>query len=641
MSKRKRKKLSPEIKMPGRKRNLPVASIIFFICTYLYVSLVIDSRLIYHSFGTIIAYPAFSVDWEFFKNSLSYPGGVAEYVGNFLSQLYYFSWLGAAIITAVALLLYFAAKILVKSSVGARSKLISYVPVVILLMIYNRYDNQMISFITFLAALWFTVAYVKVEARKSYACVIVFLIMFSLLYYIAGGACFIFAVLVTVYEIFLEHRRILGGLFMVTAIGFYLFARYFYDIEVKIVHMQLLTATSKPDSWIRILLFGLYFYLPLFLFGAGLRQVLGEKNKIVVGFKKLIRFKLLSTKKPVNDIRKNKLKAAIRVALPIAIIVVCLFVTFDGTKKKLVQVDYFACNEMWPEVLRTARRIRPESNDIFSIHDINRALYHTGRLGDDMFGYPQKLQALILTVPEASKPSGRVFLKRSRLLLQLGHIGIAERDAFECLELAGNSPAILEHLATIKVVKGQTEAAKVFLRALSRDLIFGNRGRQMLKRIEQDPDLANDKSIQQIRSVIPDKDSVSFDYGAGEFFQQLLDKNPYNRLAFEYLMAVYLLTGQVDQIVSNIGHLNKLGYQRIPRCYEEAILIYIGMGNTKIDLKGWKLTPEIINRIKEIDRIFRLKGGIYDEQGVRSTLGADYADSYFLYYLFELSGAGR
>jgi hypothetical protein len=304
-------------------------------------------------------------------------------------------------------------------------------------------------------------------------------------------------------------------------------------------------------------------------------------------------------------------------------------------------VDYFAQNSMWPEVLRTARRIRPESYDIFCVHDIDRALYNTGRLGDDMFGYPQKLQALVLTVPESSKPSGRIFLKRSRLLLRLGHIGIAERDAFEYMELAGSTPAILEHLATIKLVKGQVEAAEVFLRALSRDLIQGDRGRRMLQLLERDPELATDKTIQQIRSVIPDKDSVSFDYGADDFFQKLLEKNPNNKLAFEYLMAVYLLTGQVDQVVANIEKFRSLGYERIPRCYEEAILVYIGLGHTKINLQGWNLRPETINRIKEIDRVYRLKRGIYNEQVVRDTLGPDYADSYFLYYLFNLSRTGR
>ena len=163
----------------------------------------------------------------------------------------------------------------------------------------------------------------------------------------------------------------------------------------------------------------------------------------------------------------------------------------------------------------------------------------------------------------------------------------------------------------------------------------------MLQRLEQDPELKNDQSIQHIRSVAPDEDSVSFNFGAAEFFQQLLNKNPKNKLAFEYLMAVHLLTGQVDQVVENIGHLRHLGYERMPRCYEEAVLIHIGQGNTKINLYGWQLSPEIINRIKKVDKTYRLQGGKQNEQGIRNSLGPDYADSYFLYYLFGTTGARR
>ena len=120
-----------------------------------------------------------------------------------------------------------------------------------------------------------------------------------------------------------------------------------------------------------------------------------------------------------------------------------------------------------------------------------------------------------------------------------------------------------------------------------------------------------------------------------------IQRNPKNKLAFEYLMAVHLLTGRVDKVVENIGRLRPLGYKKIPRCYEEAVLAYIGQGNTKINLYGWQLNPEVINRIKEIDKTYRLRGGRKNEQDIRDALGPDYVDSYFLYYLFGTTGVRR
>ena len=614
MPKKTKKKQLPKKKPSRRKLHLPVDSVIFFACTYLYILFVIEPRLIYHSFGNFITYPDFSVDWEFLRNSLSYPGGTVEYIGGFLSQLYYFSWLGALVLTAISLLIYIAARIFVKLSSGEILKPLCYIPVVFLLMIYNRYDNQVNAFIALLAALWFLIAYEKMATRSSAARAVAFLVMFALLYYIAGGACFVFALLAIIYEFLNGKRRALSVVLLTVAIGAYFLIRYVFYLEAEIIPLQELKVALKPDPWIKISAFCLYLFFPMVLLAAGLRQA---------------------------SERKISANRTFETILPIVILAVGLLISFDTTKKKLVQLDYFADNKMWTEALRTSNGISPESYDIFCIHDIDRALYYTGRFGDDMFGYPQNLQALILSRSEASKPSGRLFLKRSRFLSQLGHIGIAERDAFEYLELAGSSPAILEQLATIKIVKGQAETAKVFLKALSKDLILGNRGRDMLQHLEQDPELKNDQTIQHMRSVAPNEDSVSFDFGAAEFFQQLLDRNPQNKLAFEYLMAVHLLTGRVDKIVENIVRLRPLSYKKMPRCYEEAVLVYIGQGNTKVNLYGWQLNPEVIKRIKEIDKTYRLQGGVKNEQDIRNTLGPDYSDSYFLYYLFGVSGVRR
>jgi hypothetical protein len=614
MSKKIKIKQAHKKKTSWRNLQIPVGSVIFFVCAYIYVLMIIEPRLIYHSFGNFITYPAFSLDWEFLRSSLSHPGGIVEYAGGFLSQLYFFSWLGALIITAIAVSLYIATKILIGLSRAERLKLLSYIPVVFLLMIYNRYDNQVNAFIALLAVLWFLVAYEKMAEPSSVGRAMVFIFMFALLYYVAGGACFLFALLAMVYEFLIGRRRALSLAILAAAAGFYLTVRFLFYLETEFIPLQELKVTLKPDLWIKILTFCLFLFYPLALFVAGLWRA---------------------------SERKYNAKLAIEIALPLIVLAAGILASFDGTKRKLVQLDYFAQNKMWPEVLSIADKIPSEEYDIFCIHDVDQALYHTGRFGDDMFLYPQNLQVLILSRPEASKPSGRLFLKRSRFLLQLGHVGIAERDAFEYLELAGSTPAILEQLATIKMVKGQVDAAKVFLKALSKDLIFGSRGHQMLKHLEQDPELTNDKTIQHIRSIAPDKDSVSFDIGAGEFFQQLLDKNPSNKLAFEYLMAVNLLTGRVDQITANIKSLRSLGYKRIPRCYEEAILIYIGMGNTKINLYGWQLNPETVNRIKEIDKTYRTRGGQKNEQEIRDSLGPDYADSYFLFYLLGSDGAKR
>jgi len=89
------------VTIPG----IPVRSIVFFACFYAYVWKVIEPYLVYYGYGIIIEYPEFSTGWEFFKGHLNYASGLLEYGAGFLSHLFYFSWLGALIITAIAWLI--------------------------------------------------------------------------------------------------------------------------------------------------------------------------------------------------------------------------------------------------------------------------------------------------------------------------------------------------------------------------------------------------------------------------------------------------------------------------------------------------------------------------------------------------------
>ena len=83
----------------------------------------------------------------------------------------------------------------------------------------------------------------------------------------------------------------------------------------------------------------------------------------------------------------------------------------------------------------------------------------------------------------------------------------------------------------------------------------------------------------------------------------LLEHNPRNKMAFEYLMACYLLTGRVDKIVENMDRLRDLGYQRIPTLYEEAILIYYGSREQQVDLAKFNISPETLQRYETFVQI--------------------------------------
>lgn len=623
------------ISRPGWKSAVGCG--VFFVCFYLYAWLIIEPPLIYQAFGNSIDYPAFSAGRLFLNSFLSYPGGLIAYAVGFLSQVFYFSWAGALIITVVAWCFWLLTNRLFSLAGLTKGSVICYLPAAMLLMAYNRYDHQLTSYAALLVVLVLLVVYERVASHSTGLAVTTFSAMFVTLYYIAGGVSLVFALLAAIYEIIVRRRRIPGMLFLAGPGAAYLIGRYLFDLQIEVIPLRF-SVFAEPDPWVKYSVICLYLYFPLVLLAAGLRQ---KSVAEPAASSRPQRRRKSKSPDEGKAMRTPQTKQGMVGQVMAAAAIVCVVASFDGTKKKLMEIDYFAHNRMWTEVLDTASRIPPESYDMYCVHDINRALYYAGSLGDRMFCYPQTLPALMLTNIAGEKPAGRTFMKRSKLFLEIGHVADAERDAFEFLELVGDCPSVLELLATIKLLKGQTEAAKVFLRVLSKDLIHGSRGQELLRQIAEDPQMTGNKEIEHLRSVATDKESTRSGFEGDDFFVQLLNKNSDNTMAFEYMMAFYLLTGQVDEITANIGRLRALGYTKLPRHYEEAIVIYMGSGRRQMDLHGWQVSTETIERAKSADAIYKSHGGKRNKQRAAEAMTADFGDSYIFYYIFDLPKTRR
>ena len=108
-------------------------------------------------------------------------------------------------------------------------------------------------------------------------------------------------------------------------------------------------------------------------------------------------------------------------------------------------------------------------------------------------------------------------------------------------------------------------------------------------------------------------------------------------MAFEYLMACYLVTSQVDKIVANVGRLREFGYQGIPTLYEEAILIYYGSQGGTIDLTKFNINPQTLQRYET----FVQAGSAVQSRGQQAAFNdliRNFGTSYFFYYSFGRVG---
>jgi len=645
-------------------------SFVFFVSLYLYLWLFVDLRLIYHGAGVITNFPAFYKGWAFFLTFLSYPGGPLEYLSAFLSQLFYYSWAGALVVTVQAWLLSVCIDYLLKATklpcstailaVSSRAGspcCIGFIPSILLLVLYTQYAYHFATTLAFLTALLFVCLYLSIlrqglrpdektilSRTTIFSSLVIFLSLSVILYYLAGGAMLLFAVVCAIYELLFSSRWKTGLFYLLSA------AVIPYVVGLLIFRISIVDAFCNllPFSWKIIhyearkravtIVYLLYLLPPLILFIFGLWQIIRKrfhfaKNRTSKKHAKKHRDKSSNLPAKIFSWYRHsfKIKWFIGTMLLFAVAGSAVSLSYDDNLRTRFKVDYYSYHKMWPELLTIARR---NPTDPFVVHAVNRALYHTGRLGYEMFAWPQDSDYLFLTDPAYKW----CYWQRCDVYLDIGLINMAEHALTECLEGLGDRPMVLQRLALINMVKGNIGSARIYLGALSKTLFSNGWANHYLDKIQSGPDLSTDQDIQHLRSLCLDKDYLTYSLTAELLLSSLLEKNSQNRMAFEYLMACYMLNKRLGKLIGNIERLKDFGYLELPTHYEEAALLYVYSTKKPLHLGGYKPSPQLHQRIDDFSRLLNMYGA--DKQAVFEKLSKNFRDTYF-FYAYTHSGTKK
>jgi len=618
-------------------------SIIFFIGFYLYLLLVVDLRLIYHGAGKIINFPVFFRGWPFFSEFISSPGGMVEYSAAFLSQLFYIRWAGALVATLQAWLICGCVGYFLKAVNYPRLRWLRFVPPILLLIIYTKYTFHFVTVMALLVSLLFICLYlglIKNSPQLDRFRIVLFMVLSAILYYLAGGAYLLFALLCAIYELLVRGHWKISLLCLLSAVVIP------YVVGVLVCGVSIIDAFSDllPFSWkihyyeastkmIKVV-YLMYLLLPLTALIVGLWRIF-----LKVSTK---RMSAGEAKAKPTDIyykkwkkifawysRKNRLKWLVESLVLFGFAVGAVLLSYDIKIKTLFLVDYYAYNRNWPRVLHAAQR---HLDSFPVIYAVNRALYHTKKLNLDMFSYPQHTHTLFLTI----QGSQFAYWKKFDFDIDLGLMNIAQNDLTECLEVFGARPMILKRLAFVNMVKGDIDSARIYLNALRKTVFDAEWANKYLELLNADPNMTTDDRIQHVRSIMLKKDYAFSSFDVEGILSQLLQENRQNRMAFEYLMARYMMSRQLDKFVLNLDRLDDFGYIRIPRLYEEAILVQLYRARKPINLFGRQLTSESKQRFEFFSQTYQRYGT--NRQAAVKELARDYGDSYLFYYMYDFSG---
>lgn len=619
----------------NKRHGRSIRDLLFFVLFYLYFWLEVELHFMFYAAGKLFDFPVFFQGWDFFRDFLVYPGGLTEYTASFLAQLYYYSLAGAAVITLLAWLLSISTNMIIKAFNVSLLRPIRFVGPVLLLIMYSQYTSYIILTIALLLALLFLCIHIKITRKNKFVIIIVF-IESAVLYYLAGGAFLLFILLCAVYETFLRNRLLHGILCVFLAIGIpYIIGVRIFNLYPKDAFSNLTiflwkTVLFQDRAIINPSVYILYSFVPLVILLKGLwhllRAVLPSPG---FGYTKITTI-MLSLKKYILWYTNAGIVKWSIDSLPLILIIAGSIYFFKNNERKAeFEIDYYVYNKMWPNVIEVTERY---PDKLLAVHSSNLALFHTGRLGYDFFHFNKTHQSLGMLLLHTA-PYKEMHWNKANIYLEVGPINHAYRFLAIALDHYGKLPAILERMAFIHMIKGDNNSAKVFLNSLKRTLFHKDRANHYLSLLESDPTLSTVEDIQYYRKLIMPKDRLFFyrDERIDKIMLELLE-NRKNRAAFEYLMSMYLLAKEPQNIVKNIYRLKDLGYDRIPRLYEEAILIYNNATKKETDLHNYRINPESLKRFKDFNNIW--KRHKYDKKTAFSDLKEFADDSYLFYYLY-------
>ena len=511
-------------------------------------------------------------------------------------------------------------------------RFLRFVPAVILLIIYTRYTYHFYTTMAFLTSLTFLCLYLwtTFTLASVYSRLVFILIMSVILYYIVGSAYLLFALLIALYELFFRQQLLLGLLCLFLAVatpyvlGVLLFGKSLINAfsDSLPISWKTITFESRTESIMAIYI--IYLFLPMtMLFSLLYLKIAGSR----------IQTRLRSWAQKVKISKSSPiLKSLFESFVLLAIALAAVIFSSNREKRTVFAVHYYTCHRMWPQVLKAARQ---HPDNPFVMNAVNRALYYTGRLGYDMFCWPQHHDVLLPTGEDRILACWHKFDTQ----IDLGLMNMAERNLNECTQVFGEHPMILKRLALINMVKANYGSARIYLGALSKTLFASKWANDYLALLQSDPNLSTDNRIQYLRSICPEKDYAVIGYSKEKVLRDLLEKNSKNRMAFEYLTAWYMLTKQLEKCVRSIEHLNDFDYPELPRLYEEVLLIYVYSTKKPVQLVGYQPSLKARQQIENFSRIFNSHNR--NKQAAFGELAKDYGDSYFFYHIYGFSGVRK
>ncbi|MBO4445083.1 MAG: hypothetical protein J5814_10015 [Bacteroidaceae bacterium] len=479
----------------------PIYTLLFGVAAVFFFGLAYPHHLHYQE-----QYQLFLFDSAYVWEIVRLPGGVADLLGRFCTQFFLFAWVGALIIGVLL-----SGVQLLTSRLMGKGWLygLSFVPS-FLLWLFLLDENALLGgvwavLLTLLASWDFD------RLPSGWLRRVLLVVAIPILYWMVGPVCVVFFLL--------QAPRPKGS------------AVWYYGVFVLLAVLLIILSHHLPVPTER-LWFGIHYYryptvTPVLLWAAALSVF-------------VLTLIARACHKWANA--SSGFVVTLCSFLLVSIAMGCLVWKNSNFKaEKVMQYDFMARHQQWNRILATIKAEKP--NNQIGVTVQNLALAMRGVLVDHLFDYNQNGIAGLLPDVESDATSP---LPTAEAFYQLGMIAVAQRTVFEAQEAIldfQKSGRCYKRLAQTNLILGNYEVARKYLKALQKTLFYRDWANETLPLLGDEEAIALHHEYRSLRHSTYDEDFFFSDHVTPEMLESLFFSNTDNRVAYEYLRAYYLLTG--------------------------------------------------------------------------------------------------
>jgi len=550
-------------------------SLAFGILVFLFFAFLYPFHLNYQE-----QYQMFLFTSDYFFGFMAKPGGFSDYIGNFFTQFFFYSWVGAIIIASLLTLLQRAIWF-IANKLGANPL---FVPITLIpsLLYWGLLcdENYLLGgVVVMLLVVAFICVYTLI--KSSQIRVLFILLSIPILYWLAGGVFLLLPLFAIIYEAIRHEIK-----------NFQLVLFVLGCVVLSFV-LPILSKTYLLQLPMRQALIGVNF----FRFPVIIPLSVGIIALLLV----LIPIVLCYLPAPA---KKNKTLLILVVQLFVLLFGGSLFIrqTMDMKKEELMAYDFNVRMRKWDRVIALADKKAPSSP--LSVTCLNLALAKKGLLADRMFCYFQNgVGGLIpdfvrdFTIPMIA---GEVYY-------HLGFVNTAQRYAFEAMEALPDyqkSVRTVKRLAETNLINGNYTVAGKYLQMLQKTFYYRSWATKALITMKDEKLMNQHPEWGWLRQCRTNEDFLFSEGEKDMMLGILFNQNKENRMAYEYLMAYCLLTKDMQHFMQYIPLGRSLNYKAIPNSYQEA-LVYVWEKTNSDPAKEipYSISPLTMQRMKAFERV--------------------------------------